>query len=73
MARAFHSAVSLYDPDCDPANPAVLVMWGDGGDDKILNDWWIFHVNQKLWRKVLEMNVYMQYVICSYHNILFRI
>ena len=59
MAQSGHSAVSLHDPDCDPANPAVLVMWG-ADDDEILNDWWIFHVNQKLWRKVLEMNVYIQ-------------
>ena len=73
MARAAHSAVSLHDPDCDPANPAVLVMWGEDDDNEVVNDWWIFHVNQKLWRKVLEMNVYMQYVICSYHDFLFRV
>ena len=64
MARSSHSAVSLHDPDCDPANPAVLVMWGTN-DVEIVNVWWIFHVNQKLWKKVLVMNVYMQYVICS--------
>ena len=50
-ARAGHSAVSLHDPDSDPAHPAVLVMWGAGGG-KILKDCWIFHLNQEQWRKV---------------------
>ena len=50
-ARDAHSAVSLHDPDSDPAHPAVLVMWGAGGG-KILKDCWIFHLNQEQWRKV---------------------
>jgi len=31
-----------------------MVMWGDGGGGRILNDWWLFGVNAQHWRKVRQ-------------------
>ena len=52
VSREGHSAVSLHDPDSNPANPALLVMWGADDGCEILRDSWIFHLNQRQWRKV---------------------
>ena len=54
VSRSDHSAVSLYDSDTNPSNPTLLVMWGDGGGGRILNDWWLFGVNAQHWRKVRQ-------------------
>jgi len=54
VSRAYHSSVSLYDSDTSPSNPTLMVMWGDGGGDVILNDWWLFGVNAQHWRKVRQ-------------------
>ena len=54
VSRSYHSAVSLYDSDSNPSNPTLMVMWGLGGGDEILNDWWLFGVNAQHWRKVRQ-------------------
>ena len=48
-ARVGHTAVSLHDPDSNPKEPELLILWGQ--DDKspvsTLNDSWVlqFHLN----------------------------
>ena len=54
VSRAFHSAVSLYDSDTNPSNPTLMVMWGHGDADEVLNDWWLFGVNTQHWREVRQ-------------------
>ena len=51
--RSDHSAVSLHDSDSNPANPELMIMWGqaDGG---IPSDSWVFVVNVQQWRKVIK-------------------
>ena len=43
-ARFGHAAVSLYDPDKDPENPA-LVLVGGCNHCEIHNDAWLLSVN----------------------------
>ena len=54
VARVYHSAVSLHDPDGGVSDPA-LMMWGgiDEGQE-VLNDSWSFHVNIHQWREVSD-------------------
>ena len=61
VAREYHSSVSVYDPDSGPTHPALLIMWGDDGDE-ILRDGWIFHLNQQQWRKVVIASFHEKYV-----------
>ena len=50
--------MSVYDPDADPTHPALLIMWGYGGDGGgILRDSWIFHLNQQQWKKVCHEDI----------------
>ena len=52
--RQLHSAVSLHDSDRNPANPELMIMWGEGGGDRVLSDGWVFGVNVQQWRKVRQ-------------------
>ena len=51
--RFGHAVVSLYDPDENPENPAVVLVGGgisSRGD--IHNDAWLLSVNNLEWKKV---------------------
>ena len=50
--RDSHSAVSLHDSDSNPANPELMIMWGEA--DRVLSDGWVFGVNVQQWRKVRQ-------------------
>ena len=52
-ARFGHAAVSLYNPDKDPENPAMVLIGGCSQGD-IHNDAWLFNVNTLKWRKVRD-------------------
>ena len=52
--RDYHSAVSLHDSDSNPANPELMIMWGEGGVNRVLSDGWVFGVNVQQWRKVRQ-------------------
>ena len=51
--RSGHSAVSLHDSDSNPANPELMIMWGQCGGE-VLSDGWVFGVNVQQWRKVRQ-------------------
>ena len=51
--RNYHSAVSLHDSDSNPANPQLLITWGQA-DGEVLSDGWVFGVNVQQWRKVRQ-------------------
>ena len=51
-ARVLHSAMSLYEAESGVIDPALLVMWGEGENEHIFSDSWIFIVNAQQWRKV---------------------
>ena len=52
VARTLHSAVSLCDPDSDPADPGMMVMYGADVNEEVLSDAWVLRVNTEQWRKV---------------------
>ena len=57
-ARFGHAAVSLYDPDEDPKNPAMVLVGGCSRCD-IQNDTWLLSVNNLEWRKVRASSTYL--------------
>ena len=50
-SRSAHTLLSLFDPDSNPSDPAVMVAWGVNSRG-LHNDMWIFCVNVLEWRKV---------------------
>ena len=64
VARDDHSAVSLYDPDSDPADPAMMVMFGEDDDERNLSDGWTLRVNSEQWRKVQLKSRLQARVLC---------
>ena len=64
VARDGHSAVSLYDPDSDPADPAMMVMFGEDDHARNLSDGWTLRVNSEQWRKVQLKSRLQACVLC---------
>lgn len=50
--RFGHAVVSLYDPDENPENPAVVLVGGCTCSCDIHNDAWMLSVNNLEWKKV---------------------
>ena len=72
-ARFGHAAVSLYNPDKDPENPAMVLIGGCSQGD-IHNDAWLFNVNTLKWRKVrdwytstFELSMNVTNLLASYY------
>ena len=52
--RNYHSAVSLHDSNSNPANQQLFITCGQGADDGVLSDGWVFGVDAQQWRKVRQ-------------------